>query len=295
MGVQACCSARAMGVAMAVKLSVGPQRPAEIRTDYAVRLFDSCGLSMAGAEIMLKSREQRLVALLALEGCRPRAYLAGVLWPETAEPRAAGSLRAAVWQLEKSAPGLLQSAGGQLGLSPQVRVDVRDFVERAMRISVLNAQPDGPNPTQLEEWLDSLLVLLHGDLLAGWYDDWVLYERARLQQLRLSALEAIADRLTSRGQVSAALTAAMAAAAIEPLRESAQRAVIRIHLANGNYHDAIREYRAFGRRLGRELGVRPSAQMDALIRPLLTVQQSARQAAQQVARKANVSTYRLAR
>jgi DNA-binding SARP family transcriptional activator len=90
----------------------------------------------------------------------------------------------------------------------------------------------------------------------------------------LTALEAIAERLTARGQVSAAMMAAMAAAAIEPLRESAQRAVIRIHLVNGNYSEAIREYRAFGRRLVRELGVHPSAQLDALVGPLLAVQHS---------------------
>jgi DNA-binding SARP family transcriptional activator len=53
------------------------------------------------------------------------------------------------------------------------------------------------------------------------------------------------------------------------LRESAQRAVVRIHLSNGNFHEAIRTYRAFARRLVRELGIRPSEQMDALVRPLL--------------------------
>ncbi|HEY2044237.1 MAG TPA: BTAD domain-containing putative transcriptional regulator [Jatrophihabitans sp.] len=247
---------------------------AEEPADYRIRLFDACRVSAGRTEIALKSREQRVVALLALEGARPRSYLAGMLWPETAESRAAGSLRAAVWQIEHTAPGLLVCSGGQLSLNPEVAVDVRDFIERAHRISILTAQPDGPDSPCADECLESLLVLMRGDLLSGWYDDWVLYERARLQQMRLTALEAIAERLTARGQVSAALMAAMAAAAIEPLRESAQRAVIRIHLANGNYNDAIREYRSFGRRLVRELGVRPSAQMDALVRPLLAVQAS---------------------
>jgi DNA-binding SARP family transcriptional activator len=260
------------GIAMAAELAPSVPRLVEQSADYRIRLFDSYGISRDGHEIALKTREQRLVALLALEGCRPRTYLAGVLWPETAESRAAGSLRAAVWQLERSAPGLLRAAGGQLGLDTRVRVDVRDFIERANRISVLTAQPDAPDSPYPDECLESLLVLMRGDLLSGWYDDWVLYERARLQQMRLGALEAIAERLTARGQVSAALSAAMAAAAIEPLRESAHRAVIRIHLLNGNYHEAIREYRAFGRRMIRELGVRPSAQMDALIRPLLAAQ-----------------------
>jgi DNA-binding SARP family transcriptional activator len=84
--------------------------------------------------------------------------------------------------------------------------------------------------------------------------------------------------------VSVALTAAMAAAALEPLRESASRAVIRAHLANGNYHEAVRAYAAFGRLLIRELGVRPSGQLGALVRPLLDGQAAARAAKTRPAR-----------
>jgi DNA-binding SARP family transcriptional activator len=73
----------------------------------------------------------------------------------------------------------------------------------------------------------------------------------------LCALESIAELLIDHGNTSAALIAALGATAIEPLRESAQRAVVRIHLSNGNFHEAIRTYRAFARRLVRELGIRP--------------------------------------
>jgi DNA-binding SARP family transcriptional activator len=238
---------------------------------YWLRLFDSFSLSCGKSQIVLKSREQRLVALLALEGSRTRSYLAGMLWPESTEARAAGSLRAAVWRLEREAPGLLRNCGGQLGLDPSARVDVAEFTVRANRITAL-AEEVLEDSTGNRECLNALDVLTRGDLLSGWYDDWVLYERARLQQMRLCALESIAELLIDRGYLHAALTAALCATSIEPLRESAHRLLVRIHLANGNLHDAIRAYRSFGGRLVREMGIRPSRQMDALVLPLLNHQ-----------------------
>jgi DNA-binding SARP family transcriptional activator len=238
---------------------------------YWLRLFDSFSLSCGKSQIVLKSREQRLVALLALEGSRSRSYLAGMLWPESTEARAAGSLRAAVWRLEREAPRLLSNRGGQLGLDPSVRVDVAEFTVRANRITAL-ADELLEDSSDDRECLNALDGLTGGDLLSGWYDDWVLYERARLQQMRLSALESIAELLIDRGYLPAALSAALCATSIEPLRESAHRLLIRIHLANGNFHDAIRAYRSFGGRLVREMGIRPSRQMDALVEPLLNDQ-----------------------
>src|SRR5205823_1458355 len=112
-------------------------------------------------------------------------------------------------------------------------------------------------------------VLQRGDLLPGWYDDWVLYERSRLSQLRLRALESLAEQLITEGDTKSALEAALAAVAIEPLRESAQRALIRVHIADGNHLDAVREYRSFRTRLAAEMDVTPSGQLESLIHPLL--------------------------
>jgi len=116
---------------------------------------------------------------------------------------------------------------------------------------------------------DLLSQLRCGDLLPGWYDDWVLYERSRLAQLRLRALESLAEQLVSLGDTRGALEAALAAVAIEPLRESAERALIRVHIADGNYLDAVREYRSFRTRLAAEMDVSPSGQLESLIHPLL--------------------------
>jgi DNA-binding SARP family transcriptional activator len=52
---------------------------------------------------------------------------------------------------------------------------------------------------------------------------------------------------------------------VEPLRESAHRALVRVHLAQGNVAEAVRAYESFRALLAADLGVEPTAQMDALV------------------------------
>lgn len=223
-------------------------------------LLDGWRLHRNEKTVEVASREQRLLTALALHGDRPRSHVAGVLWPESEEGRALGNLRAAVWHVQHSLPQLLTEGRGPLGLQPGVHVDVRELLDVASRVSA------GTVPA---EPAAALAVLSRGELLPGWYEDWVLFERERTQQLRLRALEALADQLLAMGQVDQALGAAMAAVAIEPLRESAHRALVRVHLTIGNHADAMRVYETFRNRLRAELGILPSAQIRALVRPLL--------------------------
>jgi DNA-binding SARP family transcriptional activator len=104
-----------------------------------------------------------------------------------------------------------------------------------------------------------------GELLPGWDDDWVLLERERLRQLRLHALEVLADKLARAGRQREAVQAACAAVRAEPLRESAHRTLVRVHLAGGDVAEAVRAYRDFRDVLARELGVAPSEQMEVLM------------------------------
>jgi DNA-binding SARP family transcriptional activator len=106
---------------------------------------------------------------------------------------------------------------------------------------------------------------LLGELLPGWYDDWVLLERERLRHLRMQALEAVAARLASLGRHCEALQAAHAVVRAEPMRESAHRTVVSVHLSEGNVAEAVRAYEFFRTMLEDELGVPPTEQMTRLV------------------------------
>ena len=199
---------------------------------------------------------QRLVAHLCLSTHPPRAALAGQLWPEASEGHAHGSLRSALWRLQKAVPGLVRATGDHLELAEGVRVDVHELGHWAERVRNAHAP--------LQE-VEVPAGGLRGELLPGWYDDWVLLERESLRQLRLHALERVASRLATAGRYGDALEAAYAAVRAEPLRESAHRTVVCVHLAEGNVAEALWAYEQFRALLFDELGVAPSTHMERLV------------------------------
>jgi DNA-binding SARP family transcriptional activator len=202
---------------------------------------------------------QRLVAHLGLSGRPARAAIAGHLWPDVPEDHAHGSLRSALWRLHKVAPGLVQVCGSSLSLAEGVRVDVRELSDWARRVRDPQCGLDDMSVPDGALW---------GELLPGWYDDWVLLERERLRQLRMHALEVMANRLSAAGRYGDALQAAYGAVRADPLRESAHRAVVRVHLAEGNIADALRAFEQFQVLLADELDVQPSEQMVRLVEGL---------------------------
>ncbi len=103
------------------------------------------------------------------------------------------------------------------------------------------------------------------DLLPGWYDDWVIFERERLRQRMLHALEVLSCRLRATGRYGEAVKAAMDAVAVEPLRESAQRVLAEAHIAEGNYIEARRTFMTYRDLTRRELGVEPSSTFKARV------------------------------
>jgi DNA-binding SARP family transcriptional activator len=237
-------------------------RPATAR----VTLLDGFALDLAGRGPVPRTDDlpravQRLVAHLCLVPRATRTATAGRLWPDVPEVHAHGSLRSALWRLNKAAPGLVESSGCSLRLAAGVRVDVRDLGEWAGRAVTPSPGADVALP---ELGLPDPDLL--GDLLPGWYEDWVLLERERLRQARLHALEAVAGRLAAGGRHAEALDAAFLAVRAEPLRESAHRTLVAVHLAEGNLAEAVRVYEAFRAVLWDELGVHPTERMTRLVR-----------------------------
>jgi DNA-binding SARP family transcriptional activator len=87
-----------------------------------------------------------------------------------------------------------------------------------------------------------------------------------LRQRMLHALEAMSRQLVIRRRCAEAVEAAMMAVSAEPLRESAQRALIEAHLAEGNWVEGRRTFEAYRDVLNRELGTQPDPEFAALVR-----------------------------
>ena len=220
-------------------------------------LMGAFELSRDGVPVELPVSAQRLLAYVALQG-KPvrRPYVAGQLWLDGSDERAGANLRSALWRLHRAGGGMLSANGRDLELAAWVSVDVD-------RVTAIAHRAIGA-PGQVTS-TDAVELCRSDDLLPDWYEEWVWIERERFRQLRLHALERLCERLTVEGRLDEALEAGLAAVRAEPLRETAHRAMIGVHLAEGNVAEAQRQFDTCARQMSRALGVRPSPQTARLL------------------------------
>jgi len=220
------------------------------------------GFHLGAGETIRPSRAvQRLLAYLAVRGGTTlRAALRTDLWPESDATHASACLRSALWRSPR--PGgrpLVQTYGGRISLAPDVHVDLWHSIAEARRLT--NGENlDGPIPSY-EPFAD--------ELLPDWSEDWLLIEQESYRQLRLHALERTSALLHQQGHYAEALQAALLAVRGEPLRESAHRQVIAVHLAEGNPAEALRQFHTCRRLLAAELGLPPSRATRDMVAHLL--------------------------
>jgi len=229
--------------------------PTQHRT---LRLLDGFGVDDGRLHVIPAAR--RLLALLAIrESPVNRTTAAGVLWPEAPARRAAACLRSTLWRLAKPTGPLVESTEDRLRLRPGVEVDLHLGRRAATSISAASDRvPDA-----------HALTLLMADLLPDWDEPWLTAEQNWWRETRLRALETLSRRFRSTGDRPRAHQAALAAVHSDPLRESAHRALVELHLADGNPALAVRQYTCYRHRLRAELGLDPSPEIHRLVGPLL--------------------------
>ena len=223
----------------------------------ALTMLGGFSLWCRGQRVNLPPSAERVVAYLALhDGPATRPNVAGTLWLDVPEDRAMANLRSALWRLRRPGVPVVETFGEHLELAADVAVDFRELSAAAKGL-LEGSVPD--DAIQLER------LAFGGELLSDWYEDWILVEREHFRQIRLQALEHIAAELARLGRFGRAIEVALAAVATEPLRESAHRALISIHMAQGNRNEAVRQYCSYRRLMQDELGIEPSSQIDDLM------------------------------
>lgn len=227
---------------------------------HRITLLGQFGMTIDGSPVDLPFTTKRVVAAVALGGNHGRSRLAGQLWPDSSEERARASLRSAIWQVRQSAPDLLSGATGSVQLTNDVYVDALHLAKAAHR--AMGGAPIDPTDRVLRR-------LCERELLPDWNDEWLDSERDRYQTMRLHVLEALASSSAERRLFGLAIDSALAALRVDPLRETAHRALIRAHLAEGNVGAGLRAYRECVDVLEKEFGIAPSPETTDLIRTYL--------------------------
>ena len=227
-----------------------------------LKLMSGFDLRVDGASVDVPSNAQRVLAYLAVRD-RPQSRLnvASALWLDLTEARAAANLRTALWRLRELRDRLIWSRGNSIGLAGGVDVDLSTVMREARAL----IEPCDDGSDGLSELPGVSVDHLAGDLLPEWDEDWILFERERLRQLRIHAMEALSRRLRAAGRYAEAVDAGLSAVSADPMRESARRALIEAHLAEGNVADARRQFDQFRRLLWDQLALVPSSDLCRLV------------------------------
>lgn len=231
------------------------------RPTISLRLLDGFELWVDDRCVPTLPSSQRLLAYLALQDRSvTRAALAAALWPDTSDRRAAACLRSALWRLVKPPHRLIAARGAMLDIDPAVNVDVAAIRRFAAELAAVRSPDRQVHPP---------VATLSAELLPGWTEPWVSTEREWFREMCLRVLETLSERFRAIGDHFRAHETAVAAVRGDPLRESARRRLIELHLADGNPAAAIRQYASYRSLLRSELGLVPSPEIRQLVRPVL--------------------------
>jgi predicted ATPase/DNA-binding SARP family transcriptional activator len=223
-------------------------------------------------ELNLRRATALLIYLAVTDRPQGRETLCALLWPDTAEQEARGRLRRTLYRLtEALSDGVLNSAGGVLGLSPgaDLWLDCRAFEEHAATGLALveSPPPDAERLTHLTRAAD----LYTDDFLSGFglpdsaaWDEWQFLQREALQQTFGRVLRSLVRTHRAEGAWGQGIGYARRWLALDPLHEPAQRALMRLYALAGQQAAALRQYRECVRLLDAELGAAPESRTTAL-------------------------------
>ena len=195
-----------------------------------------------------------LLAYLVLHRQRPhsRDELAALFWGDRDDVHARRSLSTALWRIRRLLGEdylLADSTSVQFNPAGSFWLDVAEFEKRVGR------RTDKP-----EDWATAI-ELYRGVLLEGFYDDWCIEERYRLESLYLDTLNRLVAWYEAQGDARAMLACAQKYLACDPLMETMHLAAMRALVALDDLAGARRQWQLCCQTRQQELHALPSPEM----------------------------------
>jgi DNA-binding SARP family transcriptional activator len=208
-----------------------------------------------------------------------RESIAELIWPGKCAEASRALLNTSIWRINESlkASGIEAHAQVErvnetsicLDLTPEVTVDVTelsDIVASSERSLTRSGLPGADLSGDLRRALDRY----HGAFLEGSDNDWVLHARERYRCLHARGMTILMRVYTTAGRIEEALDCGRAILHEDEFRETTQRAVMWLHVMNGQRSEAIAQYRRLEERLMDEIGVGPMRETTLLYHHILT-------------------------
>jgi DNA-binding SARP family transcriptional activator len=218
-----------------------------------------------------KSLELFCHLLLNRDQYHNRETLAGLLWDSNSTSQSKKYLRQALWQLQS----ILQD-GSNPPDNPILLIEpewIRVNPEADLWIDVVEFEAAYKKAHGLQGWqldaeaLQALRQAAHlytDDLLMGWYQDWALFERERLQNMFLSMLDKLMVYCEAHGEYEKGIHFGMRILGFDRAHERTHQTLMRLHYLSGDRTAALRQYLRCEQALKEELGVDPARRTQEL-------------------------------
>jgi DNA-binding SARP family transcriptional activator len=209
-------------------------------------------------------KSQTLLTYLIFHRNAPqrREYLSSLFWGDWPEDKARRSLSTALWHIRRCLPdeGLILGDSETVQFDPtsNLWLDVDEFLSLVAKDDIDNIQ--------------HAIELYRGEFLSGFYDDWVVDERYRLETLYCDALARLMVAYEAQVVYQSALHTALKLLAHDSLREDAHRLVMRAYSRLGQRNAALIQYQRCRDEIERGLGTEPMPETRDLYRALLNGQ-----------------------
>ncbi|MCK5621779.1 MAG: hypothetical protein KAJ11_05780 [Alphaproteobacteria bacterium] len=214
-------------------------------------------------EVSITRKAGAMIAYLALQDghAQTRDKLAGLFWSRNTDEQARTNLRQALSRLRKA-----MANGDQAPLLANAEHVALDMARIDLDVEKFESLLGEGRTEALEQALD----LYRGDLLDGLslhesdFDHWLRAERERLRVLAIGASLKLIEKYEAASDADRCVGAALRLLSIDPLQESAHRALMRTYAAQGRYAMALQQYEFCRELLVQELQVEPEAETVAL-------------------------------
>jgi predicted ATPase/DNA-binding SARP family transcriptional activator len=228
-----------------------------------VRLLGKFEVSCDGKPIAITSRPaQSLFAYLILNAgtAHRREKLAGLLWPDSLEETARDNLRHALWRIRKVLPSMPEAA---YLLTDDLSIAFNASAEYWLDAAELERISDSVSADELM----AILSAYQGELLPGFYDEWVVLEREHLYSIFEHHMARLMSLLQTENRWLDILDWGERWIKLGQKPEPAYRALMSAHAAKGDMSKVAATYERCVKSL-REFGVEPSEQTNKLYESL---------------------------
>ncbi len=223
-----------------------------------VRLLGKFEVCMDGRPVEMPLRAaQALLAYLVLNAGREqrREQVAGLIWPDMTDAKAQDNLRHTLWVIRKAL------GNRDYVLTDDFSVSFNTALDYWLDTTVLERKITGA------ESADDLIAIVSAygaGLLPGFYDDWIMLERERLQAIFERKMALLLDKLVEAQRWPEVLDWGERWIALGQVPEPAYRALMSAHAGLGDMASIATIYQRCVEVLKTELGVEPAAQTRTL-------------------------------